>query len=195
MGLKSGRDIRQPVQAICRPPIASEAPLLQWFLVLTKPAAENLAKLNLERQGFRVYYPRLLRPSLCRGRWKDRIVSLFPRYLFVQLDVSCQSLAPVRSTVGVASIVCFGSRTAVVPDAIIEALMCRADPQSGLHELQHPVFEAGAAVRVIAGAFAGLEGIFEREEGHGRVIILFQLLGREARVNLSAGIVAPGRAA
>ena len=119
----SSRDPRQMQSATCYPHAVAAPAALQWFLVLTKPCGENVAKLNLERQGYRVYYPRLLRPSLCRGRWKERIVSLFPRYLFIQIDAGCQSLAPVRSTVGVANIVRFGARTAVVSDAIIAALM------------------------------------------------------------------------
>lgn len=195
MRSERSRDICQPQSTSCHAHVAAGSAALQWFLVLTKPCAEKVAELNLERQGYRVYYPRLLRPSLSRGRWKDRIVSLFPRYLFIQLDATCQSLAPVRSTVGVASIVCFGARTAVVSDAIIAALMHKADPQSGLHELQCPLFEVGSAVRVLTGAFAGLEGIFERQDGQDRVVILFQMLGREARVNLPAGFVAPERAA
>lgn len=57
-----------------------------WFLVRAKPGGEEIAKANLERQGYRVYYPRLLCPTLYRGRWIDHIASLFPRYLFVQVD-------------------------------------------------------------------------------------------------------------
>jgi transcriptional antiterminator RfaH len=168
--------------------------LLRWFLIFTKPSAEETAKQNLERQGFRVYYPRLLRPALQRGRWVERIVSLFPRYLFVQLDTACQSIAPIRSTTGVTSIVRFGSETTVVHDRIVDSLMRRADPASGLHRLAAPnVFEAGAAVTVVAGAFEGIEGIFEREAGNERVVVLLRLLGRSSPVRIPAGFVVPSR--
>ena len=143
--------------------------VLRWFLVFTKPAGERAAQDNLERQGFRVYHPRLLRPVLYRGRWVDRIVSLFPRYVFVQLDMLCQSIGPVRSTVGVANIVRFGQETAFVPDGIVSALLDRADPESGLHRLNEKrPFAPGDRVHVIAGAFEGLEGVFEREAGEER---------------------------
>lgn len=167
-------------------------PLSHWFLVLTKPSNENTAKTHLERQGYHVYYPRLLHPALHRGRWIDRIVSLFPRYLFVRLDASSQSLAPVRSTQGVANIVRFGAEAAVVPARIIDGLIRRADPQTGLHRLSESrPFQRGSAVRVVAGAFEGLQGIFERDIGSDRVVILLRLLGQESSVHVPARFVIP----
>lgn len=173
---------------------APTAPLagLKWFLVFTKPSGEALAKTNLERQGYRVYYPRLLRPALRKGHWADKIVSLFPRYLFVQVDGAHQSLAPVRSTLGVSGIIRFGVEAAIIPDGIVSALIHRADPESGLHRLNRDVrFRAGAPVRIVDGAFQGLDGIFERDVGDDRAIVLLQLLGHETQVRVPQAYVAP----
>jgi len=60
---------------------------LQWYLVHAKRAAESIAQENLERQGYVVYYPRLMRARRVRGRWTECIEALFPRYLFVQVGV------------------------------------------------------------------------------------------------------------
>jgi transcriptional antiterminator RfaH len=169
-------------------------PISRWYLILTKPSGEETAKVNLERQGYRTYFPRLQQRKLYRGRWVERISALFPRYLFLQLDTGRQSLAPVRSTLGVAATVRFGSEYAIVPATVVDGLIQRADPESGLHELKRPLFEPGAAVRIMSGAFAGLEGIFEREIGEDRVVVLFKLLGREASVRLPAGFVVPAYA-
>jgi transcriptional antiterminator RfaH len=156
-----------------------------WFLILTKPSAENTAQLNLERQGYRVYYPRLQRPMLHRGRWIERIVALFPRYLFLQLNSLNQSLAPVRSTLGVASIVRFGREVAVVPRGIVDTLIHREDPGTGLHRLGPArTFERGAPVRIIAGIFEGLQGVFERDVGEERVVVLLRLLGQDSTVRV-----------
>src|SRR6266404_378050 len=164
---------------------------LGWFLVLTKPAAEGTAQSNLQRQGYRVYYPRLTRPALRRSRWVDRVVALFPRYLFVQLDTIRQSMGPVRSTVGVSSIVHFGAEATRVPDEIVDELRSRADPVSGLHRLQRRrAFAPGASVRVIAGALEGLQGVFEREVGEDRAVILLSLVGRRTPVCVEASLLA-----
>jgi transcriptional antiterminator RfaH len=166
--------------------------LLRWFLVLSKPAAERAAKLNLERQGYRVYCPRLQQPALRRGRWVERIVALFPRYLFVQVDGARQSLAPVGSTVGVAGIVRFGSQAAAVPARIVDDLIAREDPVSGLHKLDSSrKLRAGARVSLVGGSFLGLDGIFEREAGQDRVVVLLSLLGREVAVGVPSRFVVP----
>lgn len=166
----------------------------RWFLVLTKPSSERIAESNLQRQGFRVYYPRVAKPARNRGRWVDRIVSLFPRYLFVQLDTDQQSLAPIRSTSGVSSLVCFGSTPAVVPARMMDDLIKRADPVSGLHLLANSVIQRGARVSIVAGAFEGLSGIFEREAGNDRVVILLRLLGLDTPVRVQSGHIAPALA-
>jgi transcriptional antiterminator RfaH len=164
----------------------------QWFLVLAKPSAEAKARVNLERQGYRVYYPRLVRPMFCRGRWVDRIVALFPRYLFLSIDVGAQALAPVRSTLGVADIVRFGPEYAQVPESIVTDLVHRADPVTGLHRLNRDrSFRPGAPVRVIAGAFSGCDGIYECDAGADRVVVLLSLLGQSTRARMSSEFIVP----
>jgi transcriptional antiterminator RfaH len=167
-----------------------------WYLVLTKPFAERTAQRNLQRQGYDVYCPRLVRPVLRRSRWVERVVALFPRYLFVQLDAARQSIGPIRSTLGVSGIVHFGVEPACVPREIIDELRGRADPVSGLHRLQRcRAFDPGAPVRVIAGALEGLQGIFEREIGEDRAVILLNLLGRRTPVCVDSGLLTANAAA
>lgn len=167
------------------------ASLLRWHLVFTKPSGEHVAKTNLERQGYRVYFPRLQQRILRRGAWRETISALFPRYLFVQLDAAIQSLSPLRSTHGVTSVVRFGTEYVSVPGTIVDGLMDRED-DAGLHCLSFkPLFECGTAIRVIEGALAGIEGIFEREDANDRVVVLLNLLGRETLINLPAASVMP----
>src|SRR5579872_4030151 len=100
--------------------------MLRWYLIHTKPFAENRAQQHLERQGYEVYLPRLLqRVGLRRGQ---RTVALFPRYLFLRLAEGAQALAPVHSSVGVSEVVRFGCCYAVVAEDVIGALRARADP-------------------------------------------------------------------
>jgi transcriptional antiterminator RfaH len=165
---------------------------VRWYLIHTKPAREVVAETNLRRQGYEVYYPRLVWPRRARGRWVDRVGSLFPRYLFLRLAVGHQALGPIRSTVGVANIVRFGYDYTVVPDSVIEDLRQRADSETGLHHLHsRALFEPGSSVRIVAGVFEGLEGVFQRESGDERVMLLLGLLGRETLVQLPASFVMP----
>jgi transcriptional antiterminator RfaH len=170
--------------------------MLRWYLIHTKPAGETLARCNLQRQGYEVYYPRALQVVRSRGRWQDRVVALFPRYLFLGLREGYQALAPVRSTLGVANVVRFGSEYTVVPELVISQLQSRADPVSGLHRIGDDLrLTRGTAVRIAHGPFEGLEGVFEREAGSERVIVLLKLLSHSVPTCLSADVVLPYRVA
>jgi transcriptional antiterminator RfaH len=167
---------------------------LRWYLVLTKPARERIAQENLERQGYCVHYPQLLQPLRTRERWQQRVVGLFPRYMFLRLQVGAQSLGPVQSTTGVATIVRFGRDYAIVSDEVVEQLRARADPETGLHRLGSHTgpFAPGSRVRIAAGAFDGLEGVFQRATGGERVIVLLRILGQDTSVCVDAGVVLSG---
>ncbi len=162
-----------------------------WYAVLCKPRREEVAEANLRRQGYRVCLPRLATQRRRNGKWIDAVEPLFPRYLFVAAANERQNLAPVRSTVGVSNIVRFGAEYATVPDQIVQGLIGRADPQTGLHRLRQPLFVRGAHVGVSGGPLDGLDGVFERYEGEDRVLILLEFLGHETRVRIPIDRVVP----
>jgi len=170
--------------------------MLRWYLIHTKPSREALAEENLRRQGYRVHLPRLAHSVRRAGRLRESIAPLFPRYLFLQLNEGREALSPVRSSVGVAGIVRFGASYAIVSDRIMMELRQREDPETGLHRLaKRPLPARGAAVHITAGLFEGLEGVFEREAGCDRVVVLLSVLGQDAQVRIPADFMLPGCAA
>jgi len=168
----------------------------RWYLVHTKPFGEASAQSNLQRQGYEVYFPRVIQAVRRRHRWREEIGPLFPRYLFLNLDEGRQSLKPAHSTTGVVTIVRFGSNYAIIPDSIIAQLQMRADSVSGLHRLAgHSSLAPGTLVKVVAGPFEGLGGVFECEKGNDRALVLLKLLGHEARVQVPVHAVVPAKCA
>jgi len=151
--------------------------MTSWYTIFCKPRGEQTAESNLNNQGFSVYLPRLLTQRRRAGKWVDSIEPLFPRYLFLRPRDAAQSLAPVRSTLGVASMVRFGAQPALVSSDLVEALRAREDAAAGVH-VHRTVFKSGAEVKFVDGPFAGLQGIFDKETGAERVIVLFELLGK-----------------
>lgn len=167
--------------------------MMRWYVIYTKRASEVIAESNLKRQGYEVYLPRLAQAVRRRGRWRERIVALFPRYLFLRLNEGSQALEPVHSTVGVVRVVRFGSSYAIAPDQLIRDLRARADSQSGLHRPAVPLLpEPGTEVEIDNGPFDGFVGVFERESGDGRVIVLLNLLGRNTHVHMPIESVMSG---
>ena len=159
--------------------------MLRWYLVHTKPASESTAVANLLRQGFEVYFPRLLTHVRRARRWQESMNALFPRYLFVGIRDEGQSLATVRSTRGIADIVRFGVQYKPVPEEVLSNLRSRADPTSGLYRVEHDRLPTpGCAVRIESGPFDQLEGVLERECDADRVHVLLRVLGQAVSVQL-----------
>lgn len=166
----------------------------QWYVAHTHPRAEVLAQAHLQRQQFDVCLPRLRVPRLRRGRWQEAVEPLFPRYLFVGVQDG-QSVAPARSSRGVATLVRCGERFATVTEELIHALRSRGDAEGiAAAARAHPFLE-GDCVRIVGGPFQDLEGIYCEASGDGRVRILMDLLGTSTSVTINAGLLVPSKAA
>jgi len=162
-----------------------------WYVVHTKPRQESVAEANLQRQGFETYLPWIKRVARRRNRWGNIVEPLFPRYLFLHIDPGQQTVAPVRSTLGVTTLVAFGNRIIPVPDGAIDILRRSESAQKGLHSAPQHGFAQGDAIVVKFGPFEGLEGTFHMSSGQERVAVLLDVLGKSTRVVLNRHDVAP----
>ena len=109
---------------------------------------------------------------------------MFPRYLFVRLDLSGKgkSWTPIRSTQGVQQLIYFGSRAAQVDDRLIDWLRQR--------EMERPteaMFKPGEAVVITDGPFAGIEAIFQTADAERRAMILLEILSKPVRMQIDTG--------
>jgi transcriptional antiterminator RfaH len=164
-------------------------PSKRWYVAQTHVHAESKATLHLGWQGFEVYLPRYLKQRRHARRVDTLAVPLFPRYLFVSVDMATQRWHSIRSTFGITRLVTNGDVPAVVPQAIIEGLKRREDT-NGLVQLERrPRFASGDKIRVLNGAFCDALGLFEGIRDQERVAILLDLLGRKVRVVLDMDII------
>lgn len=88
---------------------------MNWYVVQTHARAERKAAFHLERQGFTVYLPQYLKRWRHARKTEMRRAPLFPRYLFVTMDMAQARWRAIRSTIGVSALVCNGERPAPVP--------------------------------------------------------------------------------
>jgi transcriptional antiterminator RfaH len=161
----------------------------RWYVVHTRPHAERRAYAHLERQGFTTYLPRTLKRRRHARRIETVEAPLFPRYLFVAIDLSAQRWRAIQSTIGVSHLVCNGNDPAPVPDAVIAAL--RSHEQDGYVRLPaRPLFQPGEVVRILDGAFATCLGLYDGMADGERVAVLLDLLGRKVRILLEPESVA-----
>jgi transcriptional antiterminator RfaH len=159
---------------------------LPWYVAHAKPRQEQIAKENLARQGYAVYLPKLKVLKNNRHRQEIRFEPMFPRYLFFQPGQSEQSIAPVRSTQGVASIVRFGGNPAVLKQEALENIRSLERCQNAADILELSQLRPGRTVVITRGPLNGLHGLVAMVSRQ-RVIVLMSLLGAETKVTLSYG--------
>lgn len=167
-------------------PISDPSPnTTAWFLVRSKPRQEAVALTNLARQGYESYLPLFATEKLVRRKSTVVQEPMFARYLFVRLDTTGQgqSWSPIRSTVGVSELVCFGSRPARVDDALIATLRERESTQQASPTT---LFAHGDSVRITEGAFAGLDAIYQMNDAEGRAMVLLDLLSKPVAMTIDA---------
>jgi transcriptional antiterminator RfaH len=156
----------------------------RWYVVQTHGHAEAKAFTHLARQGFTAYLPRYLKRRRHARRIETVAAPLFPRYLFVTVDIMCQRWRSIRSTIGVSRLVCNGDDPVPVADDVIETLRAREDEQGFVTLRQRPRFALGEQVRVLDGVFADCLGLFDGMKDSDRVAVLLDLLGRKVRLVL-----------
>ena len=162
----------------------------RWYVVQSQPNAEHKAIAHLERQGFATYLPRYLKRRRHARRVEILPAPLFPRYLFVTLDLTAQRWRSVFSTVGVARVICNGEFPASISEQVIAGLKARQDEHGFVRLDQRPSFRPGDKIRVMEGAFTDCLGLYEGLRDRHRVAILLDMLGRKVRITVESAAVA-----
>ncbi len=158
-----------------------------WYLIYAKPNQEVTAQQQLEQQGYVTYLPMIMNAKRRNGRRRYVEEPFFPRYLFIHLDQTNDNWSPIRSTVGVSTIVRFGMKPVSVSDEVIEFIKQRENPE-GLHEVQDELTQ-GDNIRVLDGPMMGLEGVFVAKTSEQRVMLLLELMGKTTRVQIDVDAI------
>jgi len=163
---------------------------LRWYVVQSQPNAEVKVVHHLGRQGFTTYLPRYLKRRRHARRVDIVPAPLFPRYLFVSIDMTFQRWRSIYSTIGVARLVCNGELPAPVSEQVVTTLRAREDSAGFVRLDRRPQLRSGDRIRVLEGIFSDCLGLFEGINDGDRVAILLDLLGRKVRVLVDVEAVA-----
>jgi len=169
----------------------------RWYIVQTYSGYENSVKVNLERRIesmqmedkiFQVMIPEEIRQERKPdGTVKEKLVKIFPGYVFLEMVVTDDSWFVVRNTPGVTGFLgSSGGGTKPVPlppDEIIPILK-----KCGLMEVPKLDVVIGEKIRVATGPFRDQIGKVDSIDAEKQEItVLVDMFGRQTPVELSFG--------
>ena len=154
---------------------------MQWFVAHTLPQQEMIAHAHLQRQGFAVYLPRYKKIKKHARKVAEVLTPLFPRYLFVGIDLEKNAWRSVNGTRGISYLLTNNGAPTEVAASVVSAL--KAQETDGIVPVATlAAFVCGEKVRVTEGIFAGQIAVFEKMTDRDRVQLLLNLLGREMEI-------------
>jgi len=169
----------------------SDALVMSWYVIHTKPKQEFRAKEHLENQSFRVFLPTISKQALRQKKLRTIEEPLFARYLFIDLDQVSSNWFSIRSTRGVHQLVRFGIHND--PVRVPEQWMVELQNLCVQKNVPQALFTKGDRVKIVGGPFQGLEARFanllEDRSGESRALILIEMLGKWQTIQLAIGDV------
>lgn len=161
----------------------------RWYVAASQPGREDVAQLNIGRQGFVSWLPRQRRMVRHARKTVEKSVAFFPGYVFVSLDLATEAWRPINATVGVRSLIMQGDRPMACPVGLVEGMQRLADESGLLNE--QPILTEGSTVRVLVGPFAEMVGTLTRLEGAGRVRVLLDLMHSQIAIQMPSRDLTP----
>ena len=157
----------------------------KWILAYTKAREEKLAQINIENQGFKTFLPLIAN----RNTQTSDEVSLnviFPRYLFININIKTDNWGSINSTKGVSHLVLFGNDHAWVSEEIINLMKSKLNKKGVFYpKLVKQVPKRGEKVTINKGKFSGIDAIFLSKNSKERVRLLLNFLKNPITVNIS----------
>lgn len=153
-----------------------------WYVLYTKPLKElYVYSLLTDREKLTAYLPEVLQKF--RGRLQKR--PLFPRYLFVQLDLDEVAASVVNHIPGAIKLVSFEGKPLPLRPGVVEAIREEVERLNAAGGLPTQKFNEGDLVRLRSGPLAGMEAVFVKHLApRDRAIVLLRFLGQENQVEV-----------
>lgn len=157
-----------------------------WGAVQTKANREDLAMLQLTRQGFECWFPRVTKTVRTGRKSSLKLKPLFPGYVFVEIDPS-RRWAAIENTIGVLRLIKSGTVPAALPEGFVEELQTRTDRNGAV--LFDDALNKGDTVRLVSGAFDNWFGRVLELPDNDRVTLLLKMVGRDVPLTVLRGHV------
>jgi len=158
---------------------------MEWYAVHTHVNKESLSEINLIRQNFITYLPKYKKIIKHARKISTVVRPLFPRYLFVKLDLVKQRWHLINSTYGVNVLITMEEKPVKILDKIINEIKSYDNSDGIANILPYASMTLGEEVNIIDGLFSGRKAIFDGLTEDNRIKVLFNLLGKEVTLSMT----------
>ncbi len=159
----------------------------RWMVFYTRARNEKKCERKLQERDIEVFLPK------CRVKrqWSDRIkkvtLPLFPNYIFANINE--RERLQVLKTSGIAYLVTFRGKPAVLDDEQIRRLQITQEDPERLETLSHQLPELGSLVKVKEGPFEGLTGRVLEHRNEMSLVVQLDVIQQSVRVKLDGAHV------
>lgn len=153
---------------------------MSWIVVNTKANNELKATVNLKRQGFEVFFPRIKKLSFNFNKLREKIKPLFPGYIFVNLKEN-QNWLKINSTFGVKFILKFGEENYILPNEILKSIKNKCNNEE-ICNLD--LCKKGQKISILKSNIPSLKGIFIEYIDEKRSFVFINLLMRKIKTKV-----------
>ncbi|TNJ37454.1 UpxY family transcription antiterminator [Prosthecochloris vibrioformis] len=155
----------------------------QWYAVYVRSRYEKKVCQSLVEQEVETFLPLIDTWRQWSDRRKKVRVPLFRGYVFVQIDYRRENLK-VYDTDGVVRFIAINGKPSVIRERDIEWIRVLTGESELLGEV-HSSPPPGGKVKVIAGPFAGMEGVVQKARHASRLVVYFDSImqGIEVQIN------------
>ena len=167
----------------------------QWYTVNTYAGQENRVKESLEKRMetmgisdnlFRVIVAEETQIEVKNSKTKEVVKNIFPGYVFVEMIMTDNAWYVVRNTPGVTGFIGSsgkGAKPIPVKPEDMEIILRRIGQSDKVVEVD---FAIGDAVKIVSGAFSGMEGTIESMNDQTQTAtVLIILFGRETPTDIA----------
>jgi len=154
----------------------------KWYVIYTKPSAEDVAKDHLEQKNIHIFLPKIREYRYSSKGKEAKIKPLFPNYLFAHM-VYPDDYYTVIWAKGVKRIVGNGTEPTPLDDSIVDFFKGQTEEKGFIRPSVR--LKVGDMVRVRNGALEGLIGIIDGSmDEKGRIKVLMNFLKEGARIEI-----------
>lgn len=156
---------------------------MNWYLLKTKPNAHNTACDHLQRQGFDIFLPLIIKTTKKNGKFLDATAPLFPGYLFMGTSINPVPWNSVNGTRGISTAVTLDGVYRPVNTLIIQGLKYRCDEYGVIQRLNDII--SGDRVKIERGPFADFICTVDAIHDDQRAWVLINLLQQQTKAEFS----------